>query len=125
MARCPNGPRKRKSAGGGTPGCEGHVKLVVRVPAMLDIKRIPRGGDGFEDIVKASVRKRGIKVPAIDLARVYAEGKFDIICPSCGWRLSACISGPSSSSAKSKPKPRPPVASRRKVQSKGRKKVAT
>lgn len=121
MARCPNGPRKRKSAGGGTPGCEGQVKLVIRVPVMIDIKRIPRGGDGFEDIVKSGVRKRGVKVPSIDLGRNYAEGKYDIICPNCGWRLSACIHGPSSSSSKSKSKT---AAPRRKVANKGRKKVA-
>jgi hypothetical protein len=91
MARCPNCKRKRKGPGGGDPGCQGQLLMVIKVNALVPLKRIPKGGDTLDKVIHSPVRKKGVKVSFIDLERAHSENRYDIICSECDWRLSNCL----------------------------------
>jgi hypothetical protein len=91
MARCPNRSRKKAGLGGGHPGCEGSVELVLQVPVVLTLKRIPRGSDGFEELATSNVRKYGKRVQPETLERMVHQGKYDCVCSLCGWSLNKAV----------------------------------
>lgn len=91
MAKCPNRNRKRAGLGGGHPGCEGTVELVLQVPVVISLKRLPRGSDGFEELATQRVRRAGVRVQPESLERLVHHGKYDCICSICGWSLNKAV----------------------------------
>lgn len=89
MAKCPNRNRKTVGPGGGRPGCQGVVDIVVSVPVVLVCKRLPKLTDGFRELVKTSVQKHGVRVSPDALRRQVDEERYDVQCPECGWSLKA------------------------------------
>ena len=91
MAQCPNKNRVRADKmGGGEAGCSGRLELVLLVLVTLPLKRLPRGNDGFSEIVSKRFQTSGKRVDGDALNAAYRNGS-DIVCDSCGWSLKRAV----------------------------------
>lgn len=91
MAKCPNRNRKTVGPGGGKPGCQGTVEIMVSVPVVMTCKRLPKVTDGFRELVKTNIQNYGVRVSPEAIRREVDNERYDVLCPDCGWSLRAAI----------------------------------
>lgn len=94
MAKCPNRKRKRPGPGGGTPGCDGDLEMIVTVPLSLGCRRPPKGLEGMLDVLHAKHRHGGRMVSSADIRGAIGAGNCDIRCRTCGWSYKSLMIAP-------------------------------
>lgn len=91
MAKCPNRKRKKYRANGrGKVGCEGTLQLKLLVPMVFPTNRWPKRLDPldvFNRTLFAPVRKYGRRVSAREVLAAIGVGRWNLVCPVCGWCL--------------------------------------
>jgi hypothetical protein len=93
MVSCPNRNRKKRvHKGGGVPGCQGHLQIVLLVPISLPMTRSARRSLDFDRVVGHAIKKRGIKIKPAQLEAAFMRG-VDLVCDHCGWSYRRVLNG--------------------------------
>lgn len=92
MAICPNKHRKRALGGLGTPGCKGGLEVVVMVPVILGVRRIPKGSEDILDVINKTSQKTH-RVNWRTIIKQLMAGNWDLKCNHCDWSLKAMSRG--------------------------------
>lgn len=90
---CPNRNRtKRLTRGGGKPGCQGRLEVVLTVPVVLSCKSLRTPHDPERTLPRRALK--GVRVPGGALLEAFhSRSTSDIRCPSCGWSYRKLQSG--------------------------------
>ncbi len=91
MIRCPNHTRKKRPhSGGGKPGCRTPLHLKIETTLDFQANRWPKllsdQGD-FDLALGSKVRKSGKRLAPREIFESFSRGKWDLVCPGCGYSL--------------------------------------